>query len=322
MSRSETDLGVSGEHQGSLVVRVIDAVYSWLFRPKEHHGISVARVAFGGALFSHYLQLLPYLNVFYLPSGINGSDFHERFPEVGALEPHPLSKFDFLTLIDGDTGIIALYLLLLVSAFAFTVGAWTRVAGVTLALLHMVFGGHQPSISWGWAHLVHAFVLYAVFANAGRVLSFDAWWRRRRGRSMPPPPPAVGIRLLQLHLCTMYTVAGWERIDAPAWLAGQMVTLAVVNSRFSRFEVDWMTWQPVLSMMNYATYVLEPLAPIALWIPRLVVPYALALMGMHVGLELLSHIGHWQWIMFGGLCVFLPARWFTWAAAGISPKHA
>jgi hypothetical protein len=37
--------------------------------------------------------------------------------------------------------------------------------------------------------------------------------------------------------------------------------------------------------MNHVAFVLEPLAPVALRIPRVAVPFALSLMAMHSGLE-------------------------------------
>jgi hypothetical protein len=118
------------------------------------------------------------------------------------------------------------------------------------------------------------------------------------------------VRLVQLHVCTIYLVAGWERLDAPAWLSGQMVTFTVVNARFSRFALDWQTLQPALEAMNAAAYVLEPAAPLLLWIPQLRVVVALALIAMHAALEVLADLGFWQWLMIAGLSLFLPAWWF------------
>ena len=71
---------------------------------------------------------------------------------------------------------------------------------------------------------------------------------------------------------------------------------------------------PVVSALSMGALILEPFAPILLWV-RVTRPWwALALIGMHVALELFANIGWWQFIMIAGLTAFLPTPWIERAA--------
>ena len=56
-------------------------------------------------------------------------------------------------------------------------------------------------------------------------------------------------------------------------------------------------------------FVLEPLAPFLLWVRGIGKWWALALISMHVMLELLTNVSWWQWMMVPLLLVFLPPKW-------------
>ena len=104
----------------------------------------------------------------------------------------------------------------------------------------------------------------------------------------------------------MYAVAGWARVENLGWLRGHAVFNAMANSMFSRWLIDWQPFKPVLSAMTWITYGLEPLAPIALWIPRLRVVWVYLLLAVHVGLEVLTNVGWWNLVMIASLTCFLP----------------
>jgi hypothetical protein len=61
-----------------------------------------------------------------------------------------------------------------------------------------------------------------------------------------------------------------------------------------------------LTFLSHLVFILELAAPILLWVPRLaVVPYML--IAMHLGLEAVTNVGWWSFVMIGGLTSFLPA---------------
>jgi hypothetical protein len=117
----------------------------------------------------------------------------------------------------------------------------------------------------------------------------------------------------------MYFHVGFARIDDPGWLHGEMLFEALASQLFSRFTFDLATLQPALVLLAYAVFLLEPIASVALWIPRLRTLCALALLAMHVTLEILTNVGWWNYLMIGGLLAFLPPAWLQRCLPSILP---
>ncbi|MCH2108949.1 MAG: hypothetical protein MK135_06440 [Polyangiaceae bacterium] len=64
-------------------------------------------------------------------------------------------------------------------------------------------------------------------------------------------------------------------------------------------------------MATYGALVLEPLATLLLPFRR-VRPYcAIALLGLHFGIEAVSNVGMWQYMMCGLLISYFPDSWLA-----------
>jgi len=219
-----------------------------------------------------------------------------------------LPALDLLRLLHApDAVVTALYALLLASLCAFAVGWRTRLAGLAVFALHLLFWVRNPLAFAGWAGWLNGPLLYVALGPSGLRLSVDAWLRRRRGCSQVSMAPGWSLRLLQIHVCAMYAFAGWSRLDKPDWLAGDLVRIAVTSAAASRFAFDWSALAPLLAVANWAALVLEGLAPFLLWVPRVGRVWAGALVLLHLGLALLLHMEVWAWsgVMVGGILAFL-----------------
>jgi hypothetical protein len=126
---------------------------------------------------------------------------------------------------------------------------------------------------------------------------------------------------MQINICGMYAVAGWSRIDSPGWLEGKMMFEALTNTLFARFAIDWHAYRGLLVVPAYAVMILEPAASILLWIRPLAPWVALGLIAMHVGLELLTQVGMWNFLMIGGLLCFLSPAWSRNALERVTPQR-
>lgn len=160
--------------------------------------------------------------------------------------------------------------------------------------------------------MLKPYLFFVLMSSAGRYASVDAWRRgshSARVRLEDWLGPAWPVRLLQMQICTMYAAAGWARFDDPAWLSGDMLFYALDGRTFGRLDVDWLPLASELRILAYGAFVLEPLAPFLLWLRGIGKWWALALIVMHVTLELLTNIGWWQWMMVPILLVFLPSEW-------------
>ncbi len=298
------------------------SVERFFFQPLRFRGLFVMRAAFGLIAVFYYLRLLPYVQVFFGPAGIGGNDTAQRWPGFPMPVMENLEHFALLGDVASPSLVWLLYGLLLLAAVLFTLGLFTRVAGVLLVVLHAVFASRQPGLGGGWNKLYPVLVLYMTLAPSGAAWSLDAWRNRRRDSAYRPssvfsPWP---LRLLQVHVIAMYASAGWPRLVNYAWLHGETVLHAAADTRFGRWDLNWQALHPLLSLATYCALVLEPAATFLLpW--RVTRRWcALALIALHMGIELVADVGMWGFVMTAAVGAFLPDHWFRWLP-GLKDDH-
>lgn len=305
-----------------------DRLADWFFAPAPLQPMVLNRIVLGSVLFLHAASRLPEFAAVYGSQSGAWSDPYRDF--VGTvlgsqlalpLLPVVAAVAELAPAVRGPV-VASLYAALLVSAGAFLLGFCTRLAGALAVVLHVFFLSLHPLSDWSWAQLIVPFAFYVVLSRAGEVVSLDGWRARRRGAPVPTwLAPAWPLRLLQIHVAVMYFHTGVARIDDPGWLHGDVLFEALAHTTFSRFDIDWYAWKAALVPLAYATFVLEPVAAFALWIPRLRTICALALLAMHAILELFTNVGWWNFMMAGGVACFLPAAWLSRLLPG-SPRRA
>ena len=92
-------------------------------------------------------------------------------------------------------------------------------------------------------------------------------------------------------------------------MSGDMLFVAIDGRTFGRFDFDWFPFIAELRWGGWVALWLEPLAPLMLWLKGIGRWWALALIGLHINLELFSRVDWWQPMMIPLLTVFLPAPW-------------
>ena len=275
----------------------------------------VLRISLGLVLLACYAMRLAYVPELYGPEGFAGPAYTAPLELERPLSRNLLAPFYVLQHVNSPTLVGTLYALLLASSLAFAAGAFTRWSGSAALLLHLTFYARNPWAYWGWAEIITPLLLYTILAPSGRQLSFDAWRRRRRSGEPAAPVaawsgPAWPLRLVQIHVCTQY-LALWPRLDSPNWLEGRQLFAALVNRHFGRLEFDAMPYLALLEVMTVVALLLELAAPLLLWVPRVGPLWALALIGLHLQIELSSTVGWWNWALIPALTAFLPAAWLV-----------
>lgn len=300
----------------------------WWLGPLPVHAMVLNRMILGGVVLAHALSRAPEFGLLFGRGAGVWSEPYRAFvsrylvPDLGAPLVGAVSLVAGLPPGPREAVVVGLYATLLAASLAFALGLFTRWAGVVALLIHLFFVGLHPLAHYGWASMVMPFGLYVVLSRAGDYASLDAWRRRRRG--LPPPAatlPGWPQRLLMVHVAAMYFFSGFARIDDADWLAGQVLFEALSRALFTRFSFDLQPWKPALLLLSRAVFVLEPAAALGLWVPRLRTFLALALIAMHVILEVLTNVGWWNFIMIGGLLTFLPPAWVCRLLPG-SPARA
>ena len=292
-------------------------IEQWFLAPVAVHPMVLNRFVLGGVLFLHAASRVPEFGVLYgSASGAWSGAYRELVRSFLAqdLATPALWLTSWLAGLGPEPRqllVIALYGLLLVSSLAFTIGLYTRTLGAVAIALHLLFLSIHPLAHYGWASMMAPLTLYVVLSRSGEFASVDAWRKWRRiGASLPSDlVPAWPMRLLQVQVTALYFHSGFARIDDPDWLRGEVLFEALTRTLFSRFTFDLELFVPALWLLSYAVFLLEPLAAFVLWIPRLRTLCALALIAMHVTLEILTNVGWWNYIMIGGLLAFLPPSW-------------
>lgn len=291
-------------------------IEAWFFGAVPVHAMVLNRMILGAVLFGHALSRVPEFGLLFGGASGAWSGAQREFvsvylaPDLGTPMLAAVSALAEIPAGPRETLLSVLFAVLLASSLAFAVGLFTRLAGGVAVVLHLVFLAIQPFAYYGWGPLLAPFAVYVLLSPAGNYVSVDAWRRRRAHLAAPSVlVPAWPMRLLQLHVVAMYFHSGFARIDDLDWLQGEVLFEALSRTLFTRFTLDLHGWKPALLVLSYAVFLLEPVASVALWIPRTRTICALALLAMHVILEILTNVGWWNYMMIGGLLTFLPAPW-------------
>jgi len=287
---------------------LLDRLERWWLAPRPIDALVGARVVLASTLWIAYAQRFPIRLDLFGPEGIGGAGLAARVHGIAPFHPGIAPPLDLIRHVQSEAAVTALYVALLVALACFAAGFRTRVAGAIAFALHLLFWARNPLAFAGWAGFVNGPLLYVALAPVGRRLSVDAWLRRRRGLpALESIAPGWPLRLVQIHVCAMYAVAGWSRLDKPDWLDGSMVEIALTSALSSRFAFDWSAVAPLLRVVTWGSLALEGLAPILLWPRATRRGWAAALVLLHLGLALLLHVEVWAWsaVMIAGLLAFL-----------------
>ncbi len=293
--------------------QALDAALGFYFDPVSVHPVALSRWLLGIMLVAAHLLYARDLELIFGPDGL----FHHYYTP---------GKETFL-----QAHLWAVWSVAVISSGCFAIGLMTRTAGVTAAASQLLFTSLSGSYTWGWGKVAPFFVLYLVLADSGRRWSVDRrlrqWLRERSGKAENAPGPEVdtvagwAVRLFQIHVCVIYFAAAWHRIDDPGWLYGHMVYEAFSYGLYSRLPMqDWQAWRPLFWILCWGVFVLELFAPIQLWRRRSRTGWAVALIILHLGLELGATVGWWQYLMMASLVIFLPPGWCQRALSTLTPR--
>jgi hypothetical protein len=276
---------------------VIAALDRWFFGPTSVHPLVLCRILLGLVVVAAYLGFGSELRQLFGDGGINHYVLQARWDDIAPIAP-------------------GVYIAVLIAAIAFTLGLLTPVSGLVVFAGHVYFKPALETFADGWIQIIHAFVLYLSLSACNRFYALDRVIARcwRIELSSDALAPAWPLRLIQCHIAAVYVGAALHRLDDPAWLQGQMVFSGLTTSLFFRFpSLDLYPIQRLLELVTWATWGLELVAPIALWIDRFRIRTVtvVLLLGMHAALELFSLTGYWQYMMIAVLVCFAPPRWAT-----------
>jgi hypothetical protein len=155
---------------------------------------------------------------------------------------------------------------------------------------------HRSSVTlFGMDTIMIVVVLYLAIGPSGSALSVDRllaryWATRQALRNRRPAPdlsrpePLVSanltLRLMQVHICIIYLVAGISKLQGEMWWNGNAVWATMANYEFSPIQfklyTDFLVWLPkhrwlwetLTTLLSYGTLAFEIGFTFLIWIPR------------------------------------------------------
>ncbi|MBV1857235.1 MAG: HTTM domain-containing protein [Nannocystaceae bacterium] len=166
--------------------------------------------------------------------------------------------------IDQPVAIAALLLLGAACALLFTVGFFTRWAGMVAFVILASTHVRNPAVLYGADSVARIWLFYLLLIPCGRAWSIDAIRTRIRtgGRAFREQPALMGswpVRLLQFQVALVYLATGVSKFYGSDFHEGTALWFALANPTYSRFYV---VAEPALSSV---APVLAVLTLVTLW---------------------------------------------------------
>jgi hypothetical protein len=261
-------------------------------------------------------------------------------------------------------GVQAFFLLVM---FLFTIGFATRITTVLAWFAQLCYIHRAPTALFGVDTMSNIVLLYCMLAPSGAALSVDRliahWWRGHRlavlarwrrfangarglfrlpPREVPevpaptpvpwePPAPSVSanfaIRLLQIHVCIIYGMAGLSKLQGASWWNGTAIWSTLANYEFAPMEflpyrafLRYLTlnrpaWELFMTSGVYFTLFFELGYPFLIWLPRWRWIFLAMALVLHGGIGFFMGLQTFSLMMLTMNMAFLPPelvrRWLS-----------
>jgi predicted DCC family thiol-disulfide oxidoreductase YuxK len=220
----------------------------------------------------------------------------------------------------------------------FTAGLFSRTTAVLAWIIAVSTARRAPTILFGFDNIIATWTLYLAACGAsGQAVSLDRFlsrWkaaraalaRRPKGVAAPALPSGVpvptvsanlGLRLIQLHLCLIYGMAALAKLRGDAWWNGLAIWGVLASAEFRRFDLTWMAAYPwLLNFLTHAGLFLELTYPVLVWVPVLRPLMLVAMLGLHIGINLSLGLTEFGLAMLAGNLAFVSGPWLRSLVAG------
>jgi len=301
------------------------------FTPCDPATLGMIRLLAGGMLL--YTHLVWGLDLV----GFLGS--HGRLsPEfVQQLNGSPFA-WSYLFAVASPHWLLGLHAVALVVLLLFTLGVASRVTSVLAFLVTVSYAHRASGALFGLDQINGMLALYLMVGPSGRAYSIDRWWAGRRtgqpSAGQPLVSANVAIRLIQLHMCLIYLVAGCGKLLGASWWEGTALWGALANLEYQTWDMTWLAGCPlVINFVTQLTLAWEVSYAALVW-PRLTRPLVLALaVPLHLGIAVgMGMITFGLVMLIGNLAFVSPAlvrgvtgglgRWLPGRASGPSAGRA
>jgi len=265
--------------------RELRDAWNWFwFRSTDPATLGLIRIFAGSMLFYTHLVWSIDLVGFFGDQG--------RFSDEIVAHMHGGSSFawSYLPLFDHSPMLLwMVHGLALVVLLMFTLGWWTRWTSLLAFAIAVSYAHRAPGALFGLDQINVMLAMYLMLGGAGEAYSLDRWYQRFRNPDIKLPSQSIAanisIRLIQLHMCTIYLFAGTGKLLGETWWEGTALWGAVANSEYQSMDMTWLASYPLLISIMTQVSIAWELSYAALVWPRLTRPIVILMsIPLHMGI--------------------------------------
>jgi hypothetical protein len=220
-----------------------------------------------------------------------------------------------------DRFLIVAWPVALVILILFTLGFASRVTALLAWVIMVSTSRRVPVLYFGFDQAILSWLLYLAFTgSSGQALSLDRLLVRRRsaraaaGPAGSGPTPTVSanlaLRLIQLNLCLIYAAAGLTKLQGRVWWTGDAVLMILLSPEYRLGDLTWLAAYPrFLNFLTHGTVALEILYPVLVWVRVLRPIMVVAMILLHVGIDLTLGLTEFSLAMIAGNLAFVSGSW-------------
>lgn len=185
--------------------------------------------------------------------------------------PFLVPRFDLINGIKSPQLFLAVYVALMVCALLTTIGLWTRVSSVLLAIGVVSLQHRNILILYGGDTVMRLGAIYIAMAPSGEACSVDRLIGLWKGRldSGPAYVSAWPQRLMAFNVALIYFTTWWIKLDGEKWRNGLAVWYPERLKEFDKFPVPGVIKAAWMSpFLTFAALAVElALGTIVFWRP-------------------------------------------------------
>jgi hypothetical protein len=170
------------------------------------------------------------------------------------------SLVNFFGLGTSASWMMAVYMITILAAITTTLGLWTRVSSILLALGTVTIHHRNGFILHGGDTVLRVMVLYVALAPSGASCSFDRVLALWRGKASPALPK-VSLwpqRLMAYNVALVYLTTFWHKMRGDQWRNGTATWYPARLNEFDRFWVPtFFDNPPMIQFTTYGTLAVE-----------------------------------------------------------------
>jgi hypothetical protein len=281
---------------------VIHPIRGWnrfFFQPTSARPLGAIRILYGLLALANLAFCAVEIDYWYTDQGLLVGD--EAWVIAGALQFSPLHFYQ-------DPTTVRVFFAFTAMAAAFLTIGWRTKLMSILYYIGMLSIHNRNLVSSSGADVLHLiFGFNLMLSPCGAAFSVDSWLKaRKRGTIAEPLILPWSVRLIQIQICLVYTLAAVLKMGGNLWLNGTALHYVLNNTEVDRFDVGFLTEYPILiNLMTYSAVAMEFSLAFFPWF-RAARPFVFLLGFMlHTGIMITINIPIFGELMWVGYLAFL-----------------